>query len=324
MKKNFVLIVSLFCFITFAFSIFYAFRVYQSNLAQRVEEQVVIKNTTRIVIITQELESPFAKSLQIGVERVANKNNMNASYWGTYHADLNEMLKFMDIAIASKVNGIIVQAMDGPEFVHMVQKATGKGIPVITVGLDASPNSLRKTYVGPDHYNEGQIVGAQIAEQMKQQGTVCIVSENKLTSYEKLRLDGLEKSMVSYPGIKLVKAEANENELNLSKLLVNRILNQYPNIKVFVGLNSEAAVGIEQMLKDRGRSEDYSVYSFDDTPVLRELVDSGQITATLTNDGAAIGEKSILLLKQWIQNIALPLPENVYTDVSFYKKKASL
>jgi ribose transport system substrate-binding protein len=324
MKKFFVFTVSLCCLITFAFSAFYAYRVYQSNLAEQVKDQVVIKNTTRIAMITQELESPFTKSLQVGVERIANENNMNVSYWGTYHPDLNEMLKFMDIAIASKVDGIIVQAMDGPEFVQIVQKATEKGIPVITVGLDASPNSWRKTYVGPNHYNEGQIVGAQIAIQMKQQSTVCIVSENKLTSFEKLRLDGLEKSMASYPGIELVKIEANENELNQSKLLVNRILNQYPNIKILVGLNSEAAIAIEQVLKVRGRSEDYSVYSFDDTPELRELVDSGQITATLTNDGAAIGEKSILLLKQWIENITLPLPENVYTNVSFYKKKASL
>ncbi|CAK4851636.1 unnamed protein product [Aphanomyces euteiches] len=174
-------------------------------------------------MITQELESPFTKALQVGIERVIVDNNMNVNYWGTYHPDLNEMLKYMDIAIASKVDGIIVQAMDGPEFVKIVQKATAKGIPVITVGFDASPNSLRKTYVGPDHNIEGQIVGNQIVNQMKEQGTVCIVSDNTLTSFEKLRLGGLEKALSNYPSIKLVKVDANENEFNQSKQLIRDI-----------------------------------------------------------------------------------------------------
>jgi ribose transport system substrate-binding protein len=321
MKRIFVVTVSLLCAITLVFSIYYAYRVYKSNVAEQLKDQAGSNNKTHIAMITQELESPFTKALQIGIERVVVNNDMNVSYWGTYHPDLNEMLKYMDIAIASKVDGIIVQAMDGPEFVKIVQKATAKGIPVITVGFDASPNSLRKTYVGPDHNFEGGLIGDQVVSQMKEQGTVCIVSDNMLTSFEKLRLEGLEKILASYPNIKLVKVEAGENEFNQSKLLVNRILNQYPEIRVFVGLNSEMSIGIERVLSDRSRSQEYSVYSFDDSPELRELVDSGHILATLTNDGAAIGEKSVLLLKQWIENINLPLPENVYTKVNFYKKQ---
>jgi ribose transport system substrate-binding protein len=323
MKKIFVITVSLLCAITFIFTIYYAYRVYESNIAEQIKDQAGSSNNTRIAMITQELESPFTKALEVGIERVVVKNNMSVSYWGTYHPDLNNMLKYMDIAIASKVDGIIVQAMDGPEFVKVVQKATAKGIPVITVGFDASPNSLRKTYVGPDHHFEGQIVGDQVVNEMNKQGMVCIVSDNMLTSFEKLRLDGLEKEISKYPNIKLVKVEAKESEYNQSKLLVNRILNQYPDIRVFVGLNSEVAIGIERVLMDRSRSDEYSVYSFDDSPELRELVDSGHIAATLTNDGAAIGEKSVLLLKQWIENIDLPLPENVYTQINFYKKKAT-
>jgi ribose transport system substrate-binding protein len=322
MKRIFVITISLLCVITLIFSIYYAYRVYESNMAEQLKDRAGSNNKTHIAMITQELESPFTKALQVGIERVVVNNNMNVNYWGTYHPDLNEMLKYMDIAIASKVDGIIVQAMDGPKFVKIVQKATAKGIPVITVGFDASPNSLRKTYVGPDHNFEGQIVGNQVVNQMKDHGTVCIVSDNTLTSFEKLRLDGLEKALSNYPNIKLVKTEANENEFNQSKLLVNRILNQYPDIRVFIGLNSEMAIGIERVLSDRSRSEEYSVYSFDDSPELRELVDSGNILATLTNDGAAIGEKSVLLLKQWIENIDLPLPENVYTKVNLYKKQA--
>jgi ribose transport system substrate-binding protein len=288
-------------------------------MAEQMDTKVVDPNKMRIVLITQELESPFSKALELGAARISVKNNIGVDVWGTYRPNLNEILKYMDIAIAAKVDGIIVQAMDGSEFIQKVQKATEKGIPVITVGLDA-PLSLRKTYVGPNHNYEGEIIGTKVSERMKGQGMVCIVSGNKLTSFEKLRMDGVEKILSAFPAIKVVNVVASDNELNQSKQLVNQILNQYPEIKVFVGLNAEAGIGIEQALRERVRMKEFSLYAFDDTPELRNMVDTGRITATLTNDGAAIGEKSVLLMQQWIHNIKLPLKMNEYTPVAFYQK----
>jgi ribose transport system substrate-binding protein len=322
MRIVFIFIVSICCLITFVFSLHYAYRVYQSNIAEQMEAKVVDPNKTRIVMITQELESPFSKALESGAAQIASRHSIGVDVWGTYHPNLNEILKYMDIAIASKVDGIIVQAMDGSDFIQKVQTATEKGIPVITVGLDA-PLSLRKTYVGPNHNYEGELIGAKVSERMKGEGMVCIVSGNKLTSFESLRLAGVEKMLSKFPGIKVIKVEASDNELNQSKQLVNRILNQYPGVKVFVGLNAEAGIGIEQALRERVRMKEFSLYAFDDTPELRDMVDTDRITATLTNDGAVIGERSVLLIQQWINNISLPLKMNEYTPVAFYQKKGN-
>jgi ribose transport system substrate-binding protein len=322
MRMVFIFIVCISCLITFIFSLHYAYRVYQSNIAEQMDAKVVDPNKMRIVMITQELESPFSKALESGAARISIKNNVSVDMWGTYRPNLNEILKYMDIAIASKVDGIIVQAMDGSEFIEKVQTATEKGIPVITVGLDA-PLSLRKTYVGPDHNFEGELIGNKVSERMKGEGMVCIVSGNKLTGFESLRLAGVEKVLSKFPGIKVIKVEASDNELNQSKQLVNRILNQYPEMKVFVGLNAEAGIGIEQVLRERVRMKEFSLYAFDDTPELRNMVNTGRITATLTYDGAAIGEKSVLLMLEWINNIKLPLKMHEYTPVAFYQKSGN-
>jgi ribose transport system substrate-binding protein len=319
MRMVFIFTVCISCLITFIFSLHYANRVYQSNIAEQVDAKVIDPNKKRIVMITQELESPFSKALELGAARISIKNNIGVDVWGTYRPNLNEILKYMDIAIASKVDGIIIQAMDGSEFIQKVQTATEKGIPVITVGLDA-PLSLRKTYVGPNHSLEGELIGGKVSERMKGEGMVCIVSGNKLTSFESLRLSGVKKVLSEFPGIKVIKVEASDNELNQSKQLVNRILNQYPGVKVFVGLNAEAGIGIEQALRERVRMKEFSLYAFDDTPELRDMVNTDRITATLTNDGAAIGEKSVLLMLEWIHNIKLPLKMNEYTPIAFYKK----
>ena len=323
MKKLFILTVSFCCLITFLFTFYYAIRIYQSTEAERTEPEQAAQRKTRIVMITKELESPFTRELQVGFNRFAKESNMEVTVWGTYHANLIELLKYMDIAIASKVDGIVVQAMDGPEFVEKVKKATEKGIPVITVGVDA-PTSLRKTYVGPDHSAEGELIGGQIARELKGHGMVYLLSGSKMTSTEKLRLEGVERVLTAYPDIQLLIEEGNESELNQSKQLANRMLNRHPDLNMFVGLNAEAGTGVAEALKERGLGESENIYTFDDTPELREMVDTRRITATLTNDNTTIGETCLSLIRQWLQHADLPLPRDVHTKVSVYHGKDSL
>lgn len=321
MKRLFIFTVSVGCLVTFLFTFFYAYRIFRSSAMDQMELKEVSSSQARIVMITQELESPFTKALQVGFYRSARENNMDVTVWGSYHSNLIELMKYMDIAIASKVDGIIVQAMDGPEFIEKVQKATEKGIPVITVGMD-SPTSLRKTYVGPDHMQEGELIGSQIRLQMKDGGQICLVSGGKMSSTEKLRLEGVQRVLAGQPSFQLIIEEGNDDELNLSKQTVSRVLNRYPELREFVGLNAEAGVGIAQALNERGRGNSDRIYAFDDTPELREFVDSGRITSTLVNDNTAIGEKSMKLIKQWLQNEDLPLPRNVNTSAVVYMGKS--
>ncbi|NRF92352.1 substrate-binding domain-containing protein [Paenibacillus frigoriresistens] len=322
MSKIFVFIVSTCLLITILFTFHYVYLVYQSSRAEQINAFSGTSDKIRIVMITQELESPFSKALQNGIDRIAKENSMEVNVWGTYHSNLIELLKYMDIAIASKVDGIIVQAMDGPEFVDKVQTATEKGIPVITVGTDA-PRSLRKTYVGPDHSKEGELIAAELMLHMQEGGLICLVSGSKMTSTERIRLENVQKTLSLHPSVKVIIEEGDETELNQSKQLVNEVLNRYPEMKMFVGLNAEAGIGIVQALRERGRGDKENVYAFDDTPELREMVDSGWIKATLVNDNTTIGEKSILLIKRWLENADLPLPRNVNTQVILYKVKGS-
>jgi ribose transport system substrate-binding protein len=322
MRKLFVAAVSVCCLVTFLFSAYYAVRIYRSYGAVQTGEEAreAAAGRTRIALITQEAESPFTKALQLGTERYAKADGMDVMLWASYRSNLAELIKNMDIAIAAKVDGIIVQAMDGPEFVETAQKATQRGIPVITVGADA-PTSLRKSYVGPSHAHEGELIGSLAAAQMNGEGTVYLLSGRKMTSTEQLRLQGVRQQLAHYPGIRTIVDEGSENELDRSQELASDALNRHPQLATFIGLNSEAATGIVQALEGRGRGRAENVYAFDDTPELRDMVLAGRITATLSNDNTTIGETSLRLIRQWMNNVDLPLPEQVYTEVTVVKGK---
>ena len=78
--------------------------------------------------------------------------------WGSYGKNQEDFLKKVEIAIHSKVDGIIVQGLDTEKFKNLTKvKAAFYGIPIITVANDVPmAESLRRTYVGSDQYLAGR------------------------------------------------------------------------------------------------------------------------------------------------------------------------
>ena len=68
----------------------------------------------------------------------------------------------MNIAISSKVDGIILEGDDSEETARLVDKATANGIPVVTVLTDCQTSS-RKSFVGLNNYSLGSEYGDQLA-----------------------------------------------------------------------------------------------------------------------------------------------------------------
>lgn len=73
----------------------------------------------------------------------------------------------MKMAIAAKVDGIIVEADKTEQMKGLIDDATQEGIPVMTVLSDA-PGSSRISFVSGYNYALGEMYGSQILEEAKQ------------------------------------------------------------------------------------------------------------------------------------------------------------
>ena len=99
------------------------------------------------VMITSDSKSLFWQNVYHGARSRAAEYNAYLELLGTnldVEYDETELLK---IAIESQVDGIVVEASDDEQMVALIDKATGTGIPVVTV-LDDSRNSTRQSFVG--------------------------------------------------------------------------------------------------------------------------------------------------------------------------------
>lgn len=311
MKKVLVILLLVGCMITLTVSVYYSFKVFQGNHTISFDDKKVKSELYRIVFIAQELGSPFWNDVQIGAERIAENNETVVDFWGTYRPNQGELLKNMEIAIASKVNGIIVEGTENKEFVEAVNKASAKGIPVITIATDA-PESLRKTYVGSDHFKEGLVIGERVAAQLNGSGKVAIVDGKDPTSFQELRRRGVAQVLSEYSEVEIVEIHDSESAMH-AKDETNEILNQHPDCKVFLGLSAEAGVGIIHTIRTRAKLSDYAIFSFEDSPETIELVKQGTIQATLSHRPKDMGEASMSLMLKWLKGEEIPLDRNYYT-----------
>ncbi|MEB3101405.1 substrate-binding domain-containing protein [Ferviditalea candida] len=309
MRKTIISFLIVGCLVSFVFSVYFAYRVVHEHAYLPFQPEPSASNRYRIAVISKDTDTPFWSEVKAGVRFQANRLRMDILFYGSYRPNPSELLKNMDIAIASKVDGIIVEGMDTPEFAGKVLSALEKGIPVITIATD-SPSSLRRAYVGSNDFQDGVKIGTYIKQHLSGHKQIGAVLGDSVNSMENLRLKGLISALKDDADLQVVMAEPSDvNDVNQE---INSLLNEHPQVRVLVGLTSDAGVGIVKTVKNRAALAGYSIYSFDDTPDIIHLLRQGFIKATLQQQPRTMGEKSVSLIGQWLSGSGLPLENNYF------------
>jgi ribose transport system substrate-binding protein len=317
--KKILIILFLVGFVSVSFfTVYYLNTIYQSSSTILFDSEVE-PSKYRIALIAPELNNPYWNKVHEGAQSVAKEHNTAIHFWGSFRSNTEQMLKNMEIAIASKVDGIIVVGMDHPDFLNLVNKATKKGIPVITISVD-SPHTLRKTYVGSNHYDAGMVIGHQLAKAMNGKGKVGVIIGYDSLGFQQQRLNGFIEGISTYPEVEIVDISPLEENSRQVSLKTKEILNQHPDVQAFVGMSAEDGAGIVRAIQKRSKVEDYYILTFNDTQETLTLLEEGFIDATLTHSPKQMGEKSVALIVQWLEGRQLPLKSHYYTPIELITK----
>lgn len=267
----------------------------------------------RLKYIGYELGSLAWNDIEKGALTVAKPRHVGIDFTGSIRYQPAKIIKEMEIAIASKVDGIVVQAIDDPEFNEVVNKATAEGIPVITIRTDA-PESLRKTYVGSDHFAEGLAVGRELANVLKDGGKAGVVMMNRNFRYENKRLSGLKSALQKQTHIRLVE-EAEFKRLEEITAAVRQLLNRHPDLQAIVLTSNEGEKEVVEEVRKRGRIDDCRIFVFSGQAETLTMWEQGLIHTAFIRQPQTIGEKSMELMLRWLDNRDLPLQDHY--DVPF-------
>lgn len=138
----------------------------------------------------------FFEAVYESAVKEGEAKNDYVEYMGRNLAVAYTKHQLMDIAISSKVDGIILEGDEGQETIDLINEAVSAGIPVITVGSDCT-GSNRQSFVGVGFYNLGQEYGRQILRLVsdKRKKVLVLMSPNADDSTQNIIYSGIKDTV---------------------------------------------------------------------------------------------------------------------------------
>ncbi|MFC3800443.1 sugar ABC transporter substrate-binding protein [Cohnella sp. GCM10012308] len=322
MRKSLLILIGALCAVLLYFTVQSADRVFRSD-RELPQTRAGQEARYRLVLITQELDTPFWNQVAVGAKAEAKANGSSIEVWGSYNKDQDDFLKKLEIAIDSKVDGIILQGLDTEAFKELTKvKAAFYGIPVITVGSDVPmAESLRRTYVGSDQFAAGQLIARQLIADMGKSGTVILMGDDRQEYYQRQRIQGLNDVLKNYPDVKTAYAETGETREQVIATTQD-MMNRLPDVDAFVAVNANIADAMIQEIGRRSQVGPYDIYTFDDSSDSLDLLKAGKLDGVLEQSPDKMGRQSVSLMVKWLSGEVMPLNTDGYlTDIRMLKLK---
>ncbi len=234
----------------------------------------------KIAYVAHDISTPVNQAWLEGIEQeVAPYDNISVqSFNGDSSAE--NQVKIMTEVIGQEFDAIIIQASDGAALAATTKEAEEKGIPVITLNLDA--NTVHSALVQMIDYDAGVFVAEEIAESLGGQGNVVLIQGIAGVS----RTDNIEQGFrdtlaANYPNIEIVASQAADFEKEKATTVMSSFLSQYDDIGGVFAINDAMAAGASLAAQNAGRLDEMVIWGADGERDALQMIEDGTLTGTI-------------------------------------------
>ena len=249
-------------------------------------------NQGTIVFIPKSTSATFYLFLVKGAKDRAKELGYTIDYQGP--ASESEVASQVDLLrniTRSKPAGILLAALDSKGLVPPVEDAVKAGVPVVMVdsGIDSDvPNASVTT----NNYQGGFQAGVQMAKLLNEKGLVANlgIQAGSVSSQRSL---GFNDAIAKYPNMKVLPIQWTNADAAASMNIASDQLNGNPNIAGFFSACAPTAVGVCQAVKAKGLEKKVKVITFDPSPEILPLFESGVIDCIIAQDPYQMGYQGV-------------------------------
>jgi len=282
----------------------------------------------RYVFVASNVNIPYWQEAQAGLTDAAKQMGVKAEMTGPDKFDPQAQLDAFQKAVAGKPAGIMI-SVTRPELLQdAINAAIAQGIPVITVDSDA-PNSKRVMFVGTDNLRAGSESAKRMADIMKGQGQVVIVSVPGQLNMDQ-RAQGVNDTLKKYPGIKIVQTIDDKGDPRVANDSVSALLKAKAKIDGIICLEASGGSGAAEALHRLDAK--IPIVGFDKDPETLDWIDRDGITATVTQKPYVMAYYALKFaddlhhnavhdFKDWRTAPAPPMPTFVDTGTAVVDKR---
>ena len=276
-------------------------------------------------VIMYQLTDSFLTGFSSGVAEVAEKGDVFIEFINA--EDIEEATKNINIAIASKADGIIAQGIYDEEYITAINRAIGKEIPVVFAYTDAQGTD-RNCFVGYNAFELGKSAAKRTAEAIAEEGEVALLvqsftqHQHDITS--NLNILGFMDVMENYQNIEIVAIKKTNQELLSAEDITYEIISRYPDIDAIFCTSEKDTIGAAQVLIDLNRVGDMALIGTGAVRTILEYI-GNVIHVSFDMNAKEMGKKSVESLieikEKTNSNDFIDVPFDIITDQNVYKYK---
>jgi len=266
-------------------------------------------------MIVDDRDSDFYKMVYEGALEKAKEDGIYVELFGDNLSQDYSKEDLMELAIASKVDGIILAADESEEIIALIRESVNEGIQVVTLFSDSS-NSKRCSFVGVGSYNLGRAYGNKIVELASEKLQVepgkqirvdVMFDNNSEDSGQAIMISGIQDTVAnSNEGEKIVinavsidSSNAFSVEGSIRNILINSV-DVLPDIVVCP--NEIDTTSMYQAVVDYNKVGQISILGYFDSDIILKAIDRNIINATVTIDTKQMGSFCIEALNEYREN----------------------
>lgn len=266
---------------------------------QREEAKIFIsKPRFHFYFIAQNSVDPFWKEVRRGLEAAAKENKVIVEFNAPRFDNPQEELRFLDIALTSEVDGIITHVSSSSEFTSLINKAKGKGIPVVTIEND-DKNSERNSFVGTNSFQLGKAAAALMISATGGRAQIAVIASNDSeldSTSQNLKMNGFLSTIKDFPEMKVVKTYTSKMGILSAEEITQTIIGGTDDINAILASNSVDTIGSAQLIVDRNRVGSIAIVGYGDTEDILRYISKDIIFGTVMSDPYKMGYESLKAL----------------------------
>ena len=272
----------------------------------------------RFTLVSPLVGHPYWVTVEDGMKAGNEQFGVDTQYVGPTEINIDEQIKYIDTAIASKVDGIITMALDPAAFAPAIKRATDAGIPVVLIDTDA-PESTRDYYAGTSNYAAGFQAGLATIEATGGEAKIGIITGAINAANLIERIDGFKEAIKDYPGMEIIAMEGSDSDLLKATQIAQTMLQTYSELDTFFGVSAQDVQGAAKVVDERNRIGEIRMVGFDDMDDTIRYIKDGVIYATIVQKPFEMGRLGVELLYQ-IKEGTAPAEPIVDTGVTVVTK----
>jgi ribose transport system substrate-binding protein len=241
----------------------------------------------------------FYITMHVGAKAAAAQHGINLVFQGNPTAfSAPTQIPILNAAIARHPDAILIAATDKVALVQPIRRAVSAGIPVILVDTTINTPNIAVTSISSDNVAGGTKAAIALANAIGQKGTVGAISVQPGISTTDQRKQGFEAKLKSYPNIKYVGIQYDNDQPTIAANKTSAMLAANPNLSGIFAMNTNSGIGVTNAASHAGKK--VKLVEFDAEPVQVAALRAGTITALVAQDPYTIGNLGVNLAYKWV------------------------